>query len=196
MQGFEPRRGFSLLEAAIVLGVVGVITAGLMTLMSSTNSAANASRTIQQIDLTVKSVRNYFITRALPSTATDASTNYTSAVMRAAGVFPEDTCPANCVSGSVTNVFNAYNGTITFSLPTTATIPDANRFKLVLTNIAKYGCVQLGLTFGNDAVNRGLYSFDANGTAYTTFPITLANLNTACSSATANTVTLIFYINT
>lgn len=198
MKFFRKRRGYSLLEASIVLALVGTVTAAIWTAMDSTKKSAVADSLVQQTRLTVRNVRNYFSSRAMPTLAADITTNYTTAVLRAAGVFPENMCPANCVSGSVTTIYNAYGGTTTFALPDADadTLPDANQFSLTFNSVLKRGCVEMGQKMTTSSSTLGLVSFKIGANAaITSFPITPATLDTQCSGlAAGNTLVLVFSI--
>lgn len=188
-------RGFSLKELAIVLAVMGTLFGGLMRLMIDMRRSTQLNTAQQQVIQTMQGVRDYFVIRALPSTAADASTNYTHAILRAAGVFPEDTCPSNCVAGTITTVYNTYGGTITFSLPTTSSIPNPNEAQITLSNITKNGCVNMGTKLTADAVPLGIISITAGSTTITSFPASLDTMDTACTSSTANNFSVVFKIN-
>lgn len=188
-------RGFSLVETAIVLGVVGVVTGGVVVAMSSARKAAISGQLQQQILVTVNNIRSYFAGRAMPTLAADITANYTQSVMRAAGVFSEDMCPANCVSGSITTVYNVYGGTVTFALPDddANTLPDGNSVKLTLTGINRQGCIELGMKFGGRVNEIGLSGFKiGSNSTITTFAVPLSTLNTQC--AASNTVVTYFKI--
>lgn len=177
--------GFSLLEAAIVLGVVGSVVAGIWTISASTRASMQANALHQQTLNLIKNVRDYYAGRALPTATADITST-----LRTGSVFPEEMCPANCVSGTITTVYNSYGGTATVAVPNlTAPI---NQFDVTYTTVSQKGCIQLGMMLSARSSDVGLISFNA-GTARTTFPLSLSTLTGDCATD-SETVTVSFRI--
>lgn len=177
--------GFSMIELSIALGIIGIVIGGIWAIAGSTRNDMLSTRIEQQTLSMVQNVRNYYASRALPTVAAAVT-----ATLRAAGTFPEEMCPANCVSGGITTIYNAYGGTVTVAIPS-VTAP-INFFDVTYTTVNKKGCMALGMKLSTRSSELGLVSFDA-GTSRTTFPIDLATLDTDCDSPT-DTVVLRFKI--
>lgn len=181
------KKGFSLIETAIVLGLVGMVVGGIWVAMASTRASAQANQLQQQTLNLVKSVRDYYAARALPAAGDITST------LRTGGRFPEEMCPANCVSGTgSTTIRNAYGGVTTVEIPNVTTYP--NQFTVRYTAVDEKGCVQLGMSLSARSAEVGLtgYSISTEGSAspeYTTFPTPLATIQSDCR-ATNNVLDL------
>ncbi len=182
----DRRRGFSLIEAAIVLGLVGLVVGGIWAVAATTRASMQANQLHQQTLNLAKSVRDYYAARALPSGSAALT-----ATLRAAGRFPEEMCPANCVSGTITTIYNSYSGTTTVEIPS-LTDPIINQFNVTYGSIDEKGCVQLGMMLSARSAENGLVSYDA-GVSRTTFPIPLATIQGDCA-ATGNTIVIGFKI--
>lgn len=182
-------KGFSLLEMSIVLGIIAVVVGGIWAIASSTKSAVLATSLEQQTLRLVDNIRNYYVSRALP-TAQVVSATMTS-TLRTAKVFPEDSCPANCVSGTITTIYNPYKGSTTVAVPN-LTSP-INFVDIDQAAVPERGCIELGIKLSSRATEIGLESYKVGSTTITTFPITLSTLDTACA-ATNNTLTIRFKI--
>lgn len=103
-------------------------------------------------------------------------------------MFPEEMCPANCVSGTITTIYNGYGGTVTAEIPNlTAPI---NAVDITYTKLDEMGCIQLGSKISARSGEFGLTSYTVDS-ALTTFPIPLSSLDSQCD-ATNNTVVLRF----
>lgn len=183
------KRGMSLVEVSIVLGVIGAAIGGIWVVYSNSQQSLVSSRLYQQTVQTVKQVRDYYSGRALPSGAI-ASATFTG-TLRTGGIFAEDMCPASCVAAGSATVYNALGGTATASVPATN-----NQFELNYTAITARSCIALGLQLSSRAEETGLISVEANGnTAITTFPISLADMTDDCDdSDNSNDMTLTFKI--
>jgi type II secretory pathway pseudopilin PulG len=185
--------GMSLIEASIVLGIAGVIVGGIWAVMSGVRESSLASSLMQQTMLTVRNVRDYYGGRALPTgTLGETTPALFTATLRAAGVFPEDMCPANCVSGSVTTVYNVYGGDVRADIPSGAPF---TTFRIEHNRVSKRGCVQLGMNITARSAELGLQRFQVSGSLpRITFPVASSTLDSDCASATNNTIRLTFSI--
>lgn len=185
--------GVSLIEVSIVLGIVGTIIGGVWVVMAGGRESSRAATLQQQTIMTVRNIRDYYGGRALPTGVVGETTASTfTGTLRAAGVFPEDMCPANCVSGTVTTILNVYSGATLVSIVNTAPY---STFNINFAQVAKRGCVALAMNLGARSTELGIVSFQANGgTVRSSFPVASSTIDSDCSSATANTVDVVFRI--
>ncbi len=179
------KRGFSLMEAAVVLGVVGSVIGGIWGVASSVRASMQSNHLHQQTLNLVSNIRDYYANRPLPAVAGSIT-----ATIGGKGRFPEEMCPANCVSILAANlsytVRNAYGGSTTVTIPNPATY--SNQFYTTYTSVTQKGCMELGMKLSARAPEIGLVSFSA-GTTRTTFPIPLATLQSDCSTITSGGIT-------
>ena len=180
-----PPAGFSMLEMAMVLGIVGIVLGGVWAIAGAARSSAFATRLEQQTLAVVSSVRDYYAARPLPTADGDMT-----ATFRAAEVFPEEMCPSNCISGGTTVVYNAYGGTTTVAIPDTGTSP-INHMEIAFTNIQERGCIELASRLGARANETGLSQISID-TDLTSFPVPLSTLSSECDAT--NTLYLYFKI--
>ena len=180
------KRGFSLLEAAVVLGVVGLVIGGIWGVAASVRASMQANQLHQQTLNLVSSIRDYYANRPLPAAAGAITTT-----LQTKGRFPEEMCPANCVAASIPGIIirNAYGGTTNVTIPNPATY--SNQFYIIYTSVPQKGCMELGMKLSARAPEIGLVSFAAGGGARTTFPIPLTTLKSDCPG---NSITLYFKI--
>lgn len=87
---FQRNKGFTLTEAAIVLGVVGVVLAGVWTGASAVYKKMRIERGIQQATVIVQNMRTLYANRGQFSHAIDTNADITAAMVRS-GVFPKET---------------------------------------------------------------------------------------------------------
>lgn len=196
----KSRRGFSLMELSLTLGVVGSIIGGIFIVRQSTSDKAQAEILLQQTLRLVQTTRIYFAGRALPSTAGDVTT-YSSKNLRLAKVFPEDMCNSTCYTASTGSAKNTYGNPAYVSLPVLGGVPVINQFKIGYGSQSdgepgapKDACMFLAMRLSSRAVEVGAVSFEINGTAITTFPIGLSTAKTNCTSSKSNVVTITFNI--
>ena len=190
------RRGVSLIEASVVLGVAGSIIGGLWMVMASVRENSRATTLVQQTILTVKGVRDYYAGLALPTGVAGETTAATyTATLRAASVFPEDMCPANCVSGTVTNIYNVYGGTTLVNIVNSS--PYTN-FNIAHSSLSLRCCMQAIMNLGAKSAEMGLVSVTVNsGTTYSAFPVdpdTVKSVCTPVDPATTVTLNLVFKV--
>jgi type II secretory pathway pseudopilin PulG len=181
------KRGFSLMEAAVVLGVVGLVIGGIWGVAASVRASMQSNQLHQQTLNLVSSIRDYYANRPLPAVA-----GAITSTLSGKGIFPEEMCPANCVSAASPSSpppLNAYGGTTTVTIPNPATY--SNQFSVTYLSVDKKGCMELGMKLSARAPEIGLVSFAAGGGTRTTFPIPLATLKGDCPGSN---ITLYFKI--
>lgn len=187
------KKGFSLLETVVVIGVVGLVIGGIWGVVSSVRGSMQANHLHQQTLNLVSSIRDYYANRPLPSVAGNMTD-----VFRRKGRFPEEMCPADCVSAASdqTVVRNAYGGVTTVSILDPATYP--NQFRINYASVDKKGCMELGMKLSAIAPEIWLVRFVSLGATLTTFPVPIATLSSGCrvSSTGIRSVALDFKIRT
>jgi hypothetical protein len=157
------RRGFNLIEAAIVLGVVGLVIGGIWVAATAVNSNWQNSRTQQQIVQIVANSRSLFNRQSLPNA------DVTSALI-AAGAIPSD-----MVQGSVAR--NLWNGTITVSTQ------DVGRIIVSYSAVPRSNCINLLQRVSANDAQTGLSLILAGACAFGG-SMSLADASTACSAST------------
>lgn len=186
------KRGFSLRELTVVLGIVGTVLSGIWAVVGSSRSDMMAMQLSDQTALLVNNVRAYYAGRSLPTAAINATTFTTT--MRDAGVFPGDMCNSQCMAGTY-NPGNAFGGTTVLSVPGIVVTPGApqTEFQVTYSNVPKKACVNLGMALSQNASTTGLTWMKITGGSDTyNFPLTLAQLTSNCASS--NTVRLRYRI--
>lgn len=187
------QKGFSLIEAAIVLGLIGLVIGGIWVAAASARAGTQASQFQQQTLNLVKNVRDYYAAQALPAAATVTGT------LAGKGIFPSDMCPANCVSAAAAatpyTVRNAYGGSTAVVIPNVTTYP--NQFTVTYQSIDEKGCVELAMRLSARSAEVGLVSYfvssNASASMRTTFPVPFATIQGDCA-ATGNTIDMNFKI--
>ena len=167
------KRGFNLIEAAIVLGVIGLIIGGIWVAAAAVQNnlrISNSSRNLIQI---VQNIRNLYYGQS-PATATITTT-----------LISAGSIPADMVNG--TTIVNAWNGAVTVELATTDT------FDVSFDNVPQGACIDLITKNTNLSTGIGLSRIvvtpgTASAVTTTTFPILPSAAVTSCANASDNMI--------
>ncbi len=139
-KGKNARRGFNLIEVAIVLGVVGLVIGGIWVAAAAVQSnlrEADASKGLLQI---VQNVRNlYYGQTPTATTDTDITTSLISA----------NAIPGDFIAGT-TSAKNPFNGAVTVSL----TGNPNDTIAVVYAAVPKDSCIEL--TSKNTSLSAGI----------------------------------------
>jgi type II secretory pathway pseudopilin PulG len=186
-------RGFSLIEAAIVMGVVGLVVGTIWVVSANVNESSRANSFVQQTSLLVQNMRNYYSGRELSSGAgADTLATMFTNTLRARQVFPEDMCGRVCKATNQYTIRHVYNGEARVNIVNSSPY---NRYNLNYATVPKRGCLQLITLLSTRSAELGMTSVSVNsGGALTSFPITPTQATTSCSSATNNTLDIVFTI--
>lgn len=179
-------KGFTLTEAAIVLGIVGLILGAIWVAASAVYNNMRVEAANKQLMTIVQNVRSLYAT----STQMD---NATTAQLASAGVFPSDTnpgsgAPQNSWGGNITVARNAAGAGLC------PTIGDC--FSVSFAGVPQGPCIKMGVANGGQGRDSGLVGIsNAAVTAETNVGAnaTPANfLGGPCSAATGNTIVFTF----
>ncbi len=193
------KRGFNLIESAIVLGVVGLVIGGIWVASSAMIENHKVNKTVADIQLIVKSTQNLVsISDAILTVAQNGgvSTHIESTLLDASAF------PADWIKGS--QRYNPFGGNVTVIIPSGSTSVSKPRFEIWLYSIPKAACIKLvaklsGIAAMAGEVGTGGFNESAfrstlgeivvypSGWWTTTFPTSLATAATACDQST-NTV--------
>jgi Tfp pilus assembly protein PilE len=182
-------KGFNLIEAAIVLGIVGLVVGGIWVAATSVYANLRSKQATDQLLKITQSVRALY--------ATSSTTGYTTATditafMAQANVLPSDTLTLGTNSTTSANTTNAWGGQIGVIALATGT-----QFGVVFSNVPPAACVDLvmrnaagaardaGLTTLVGAATATPSSLPSTRTQALTSGsvLTLTNAQTVCASA-------------
>ncbi len=174
------KRGFNLIEIAIVLAVIGLVIGGIYVAASAVTENNRKQNTQKQLLQIVQNVRAVFSTQAQITAAQVAYAN-----VKAMSLFPGD------LQDTGTGFVNSYGGAVSLGAPTTQT------FSVIMNGLSQTACIDI-LTkgFGSTANTQqiGLVSAAAGGTAPNVADgIDITEATTTCNVTTnANNVTFVF----
>jgi len=171
------KKGFSLIEAAIVLGIVGLVIGGIWVAASAVQTNLRESTASQGILQIVQNVRNLYYGQTVGATTTGTGLE---ATLVAAGVFPGD-----MLQGSTPK--NPWNGTLQVNISDTTN----GYFQVYFPTIPQGSCIELISQNTNIASGIGLVNIivdDGTAATISTFPISPATAAGAggCGAATNN----------
>lgn len=86
----SPRRGFTLVEIAIVLGIIGTIVAAIFAASAASNRGIKANKITDQLSVIVDNVRSYYASQGYPVPAACSSVFPGTVMSISTGVFPPD----------------------------------------------------------------------------------------------------------
>jgi len=179
----QRKKGFTLTEIAIVLGIMGLILGAIWTAAAGVYSNQKEAKLQSEVLTVVQGVRSLYAT----STVGDiAGTNITTTLINA-GIFPSD-----MYSGA--NGLTPYAGASGLAAFGGKITTDGDGFIIEITSIPQAACVNILNNLGGNGRDSGLVLATAAkttnaatsaGTAMTatTFPITASGANTTCTAA-------------
>ncbi len=172
-------RGFTLTEAAIVLGIVGLILGAIWSAAAAVYRNQRVSQTSNQVIQIVNAVRALHATSAV----VDATT--TMATLINAGVIPRD-----MVNGVTAQ--NLWGGGVTFARATCNAGAAGNCFTLTFAIVPREACIDLLARTAGPGRDTGLNAAGAGGANIGALPATVATASAICGAAAAGTTSVNF----
>ncbi len=139
------RRGFNLIEAAIVLAIVGLVVGGIWIAAASVYENMRETKGHQQLLQIVQGVRNLYA-------GSNTSAGLNTAAMIAARVIPAD------MIVDATNATTAWGGATTLSVDAGTSV---NEFTVSMTGIPGAACIELATRARNLGADVGLVGITA-----------------------------------
>ena len=170
MQTFAPRTrqnnqlGFNLIEAAIVLGIVGLVIGGVFAAWGAVTSQQRVHKASDQTTAIVSQIRSAYASRSTFDSTDQDEDKFTAALVAA------NLIPIEFMSG--TDVKNPWNGKVTV-------LPDTNGMTIKYTNVNKPDCLKLASAILNNAKTQGLTKVGATAVTstsiFTSLPTTICD---------------------
>lgn len=176
-------RGFTLTEAAIVLGIVGLILGAIWVAAASVYNNMRVSTTSNQLLQIVQSIRSINSTSTtIPGLAAGTGAGSGVFLVAQANGIPGDMITRNA-AGAITGVRDVWNGDVEIE-SATSTIAD-DSFLITLNGVPQGACSDLIVRNTGQGRDSGLTQVGANGTNYNAFPVTMAQAVGACNVTAA-----------
>jgi prepilin-type N-terminal cleavage/methylation domain-containing protein len=187
----QHKKGFTLTEIAIVLGIMGLILGAIWVAASSVYTNQKVQKAATEMVTAVGNIRGLFSETAQTGYATAA--NITTAVCNA-GVFPPDMV-VNCATPTITDPWTvplaAGTGTIVFAQDIAA-IGAQDGFVVEMTNVPRDACLSLLRGAAQGAWRGGVAAFGA-APVVGNMPLTVAQADGLCvGGAAGNTMFFAF----
>ncbi len=188
----KSRKGFNLIEAAIVLAIIGLVIGGIWVAAAAANENQRLNKATADIEIAVKNIQNLI---SISDSITLGDSYNLNATTRDAGVYPED-----WING--TSITHPFGGSVSIVNYTSAGA--APRFDFVLFSVPMAPCIKLVVkisAMGAMAGSNGTGSSSRAGLGYMsvnypswmtgTFPVSIATATAACTT-NSNKVALTF----
>jgi len=185
----QRRRGFTLTEAAIVLGIVGLILGAIWVAAASVYDNLRVTTTSNQLLQIVQSIRSMHATQNTIDPAIDA------VLVAKAGGMPSDMVTRSA-AGAVTNVRDVWAGDVEID-PYMYTVAN-DSFAVTFSAVPQGACSDLLVRNTGAGRDSGLVGAGNAASKTTPFPMTLTQAVAACSStaSTGNDVVFTFRLKT
>lgn len=185
---FRNQKGFTLIEIAIVLTIVGLVIGGIWLAASTVLNNNKKTETARQVVQIVQNVKNLFANQ----TGATPATGFTTPVAVQAGVFPPGMVSGTAAAPVIRHAFS----TGTTSNVTLAAAASGNAVILTVgvagDGLPRDACVELlsrVVTNGNFG-KYGITSVTSNGTTVAESS-SIATINSACANATDDNIVAI-----
>jgi prepilin-type N-terminal cleavage/methylation domain-containing protein len=173
-----PRRGFTLIEAAIVLAVIGTILGGVWIYAQRANEAARLEQAVGQLAIVLKNIRSYYL-----SYANIANSDVTS-TLADADVFPAEMIRAGSSPTLVDHPWGPTRPNGTALAAGGVGISGSNSYFFILTyrGLSTADCIKFATRATAGGTATGLTAISVNGTASTALPATVGYATPLCST--------------
>lgn len=193
------RRGFSLTELAMVLGVIGMILSSLWSVVSTVREKVRREQAINQVVISVRNIRDFYMGRGFVQTPSgsgsfESLTHY----LLSQGVLPPEmirdrsasTLRADLPWGPV-GVSGSLVANGTFAVDNTDVSASPDFFRIELRGLSYANCVALGAALGGDAAAVPSTSVRANNTTLRTAPVTVDDMTDDCDKSPSGEANLV-----
>ncbi|MBI1273830.1 MAG: hypothetical protein GC131_07080 [Alphaproteobacteria bacterium] len=179
------RSGFNLIEAAIVLGIVGLIVGGIWVAASAVYENLRTGRASQELLQIAQAVRT------LHGSQTTIASGNISAAMVAARAIPNDMI----LTAGGTQPQNPWQGNVDIYGITSISASDGPGFWVVFNGLPQNGCVDLAIRNSGSARDIGMVRVSLSssaqgsslgGTSGVVPPVTVVQAASSCSDNSAN----------
>ena len=177
-------KGFTLTEAAIVLGILGLVLGAIWAAAGSVYNNNRVQTTLTQVLTIVNSIRSSYGTySAIPS-------DLTAVLAAKAGMVPRDMLDDHSAPTKVTGV---WGGDVTIAAANVGgTAGDS--FKITFAKVPRSACMDILARTTGVGRDSGLFSAGGGNTLITTFPIGASTAEAQCASSSNNTLTFNFLL--
>ncbi|MDD3181584.1 MAG: type 4 pilus major pilin [Alphaproteobacteria bacterium] len=178
-------RGFTLTEAAIVLGIVGLILGAIWVAAAAVYNNLRVTTTSNQLLQIVQSIRSMHATQQTVDSGINAL------LVAKAGGMPKDMLNNPTTPTTVTDV---WAGNVLIAAATHTVANDS--FAITFSGVPQGPCADLLVRNTGSGRDSGLIGAGVAVATNTAFPLGLSTAVTACSNATSNTLVFTFRLKT
>jgi len=175
-----PKRGYTLLEATVVLGITGIVMAGLWGAVANVSKKSQINETVGQMMQIVQNVRSLYANSAYFSAAV-MGTDITNKMIKAEAI------PVALVNQTTgTTLRTAWNTPVVITAAVTAA-PTPSRFEIKFQDtLANDVCISLIAATIGTARAKGLFEVKADAAAFNGAALDALGPSTipACTNAT------------
>ena len=175
------KRGFTLTEAAIVLGIVGLILGAIWVAAAAVYNNLRVTTTSNQLLQIVQSIRSMHATQQTVDSAINAL------LVAKAGGIPKDMLD---VPTNPTTVTDVWAGAVTIAAATSVVANDS--FSVAFSRVPQGPCADLLVRNTGSGRDSGLIGAGNAASNSTTFPLGLSTAVTACGVTTTSGNDVVF----